>query len=70
MKLPLLFYTLITYGTIVFAEEKKVSIGVSEHERHQCGHLLFKTADTALFKAKGAGRNCVRSNENITDVTY
>lgn len=46
-----------------------VSAGVSEwHGSSDTPENLFKRADTALYQAKAAGKNCVRSNQKDGDI--
>jgi two-component system cell cycle response regulator len=37
-----------------------VSLGVAQHQPDETAESLFKRADTQLYAAKAAGRNCVR----------
>lgn len=41
-----------------------ISIGVAEMNEHDTLQTLVERADSALYKAKGAGRNCVASDDS------
>ncbi len=41
-----------------------ISIGVAGMNEHDTLQTLVERADSALYKAKGAGRNCVASDDS------